>query len=454
MARQYDKYDDAHPPLQCFMHNSTWYKGSTEKFVPLGFLIHDTGCDNDTVRRYVQPDDDAPNRDELLQIIGKNRNGNDWNHTSKQAGLNCWIGRLANGKVATVQAGPWTKRPWGCGSQKKNGVYYSLNDTHIQWEICEDAKKDKAYFGDCYQEMIQLMAYLAKKFNINPHGTIKYRGITVPTIVCHWDSYKLGCGSGHFDIYDWTVMYEYLGIPKSSVNTNDPNNKIMQRIRDDVAKAMGDQPQPTPEPKTLDGYTVGKSYQVLTADGLNVRTAATTSSTIVSALKKGTDFECKALTHDDAGNTWMRIEQPVAGWVACIYKGLKYVGPIGWYKEGHKWYYIDGAGDQYKNQWLKYKNKWYYLGADGAMVTGWQTIKKKDYYFYDGENDGHMASAEWIDTRWLEKTGEQTYPYRGEWKKDAKGKYFQDESGWYAKNCTQKIDKKTYTFNKKGYLVE
>ena len=150
----------------------------------------------------------------------------------------------------------------------------------------------------------------------------------------------------------------------------------------------------------------------------------------------------------------MRIEKPAAGWVACIYKGLKYVGPIGWYKEGHKWYYIDGAGDQYKNQWLKYKNKWYYLGADGAMVLGWQTIKKKDYYFYDGENDGHMASAEWIEGKWLEKTGEQTYPYRGEWKKDAKGKYFQDESGWYAKNCTQKIDKKTYTFNKKGYLVE
>jgi len=235
MSRLYQKYTKDNPPIQCFMPDSTWYKGSGS-FIPKGILWHDTGADNDTLRRYVQPADNDPKRDELIAMIGKNRYGNDWEHTPKQAGLNCWVGRLADGKVTTLQTGPWTKRPWGCGSGKKG---QSLNDTHIQWEICQDAKKDKDYFGDVYEESIQLSAYLCKMFNIDPHGTIAYKGITVPTICCHWDAYSLGCGSGHDDIYDWSVMYDYLGIPRKSVNVNDPyNNLIFQRIRDDIAAAM------------------------------------------------------------------------------------------------------------------------------------------------------------------------------------------------------------------------
>jgi len=250
MSRMFEKYTDQNPPIQCFMPDSTWYKGSTAAFTPKGILWHDTGADNPWLKRYVQPADNDPKRDELLQLIGKNTYGNDWEHTEKQAGLNCWVGKLQNGQVTTLQAGPWTKRPWGCGSQRRNNVDYSLNDTHIQWEICQDAKTDKAYFADVYEESVQLSAYLCKKFNIDPNGTITYKGIKVPTIVCHWDSYNLGCGSGHGDIYDWTVMYDYLGISRKSVNINDPyNNAINLRIRSDITKAMKD-----PEPTHKDGW--------------------------------------------------------------------------------------------------------------------------------------------------------------------------------------------------------
>lgn len=241
MARLYQTYDDQHPPIQCFMPDSKWYKESGS-FTPKGILWHDTGCDNPWLKRYVQPADNDPNREKLLALIGKNTYGNDWEHGGKdrQAGLNCWVGKLQDGKVTTLQSGPWTKRPWGCGS---GSTGRSLNDTHIQWEICEDAKTDKAYFADVYEESIQVSAYLCKKFGIDPHGTITYKGVTVPTICCHWDSYCLNpsCGSGHDDIYDWSVMYDYLGIQKSSTNINDPyNNLIMKRIRDDIAKAMKD----------------------------------------------------------------------------------------------------------------------------------------------------------------------------------------------------------------------
>lgn len=75
---------------------------------------------------------------------------------------------------------------------------------------------------------------------------------------------------------------------------------------------------------SMDGYTVGKTYTVQ-ANSLSVRTAATTSATVVTEIKKGTQVVCKALTKDNAGNTWMRIDKPAAGWIACIYEGNKYV---------------------------------------------------------------------------------------------------------------------------------
>ena len=89
MARLYEYYDEDHPPMKCFMTNARWYKESGT-FTPKGILWHDTGADNPWLKRYVQPDDDAPNRAELLALIGKNTYGNDWNHggKDKSAGLN------------------------------------------------------------------------------------------------------------------------------------------------------------------------------------------------------------------------------------------------------------------------------------------------------------------------------------------------------------------------------
>ena len=42
-----------------------------------------------------------------------------------------------------------------------------------------------------------------------------------------------------------------------------------------------------------------------------------------------------------------------------------------------------------KNTWYKYKDKWYYLGADGAMLTGQQTIDGKWYVLNE---DGAMVT--------------------------------------------------------------
>lgn len=211
------KYSNNNKPLVCMMTNSSCYKNTTE-FKPKGVLWHSTGANNEDLCRYVQPSDNDPRRDELIKLLGKNRYNNDWNHVKVDAGLNCWIGELDDGTVTTVQTMPWNYKPWGCGGGPKG----SCNNTHIQFEICEADLNNKTYFEKVYKEACELTAYLCDMFDLDPKGTINYNGVTVPVILCHADSCKLGLGSNHGDIYHWFNRY----------------GKDMDDVRNDVAKLM------------------------------------------------------------------------------------------------------------------------------------------------------------------------------------------------------------------------
>lgn len=180
------------------MTNSTCYKGTSQMEIK-GILWHSTGANNPTLKRYVQPSPNDPKYNKLMMLIGANLNRNDWNNYPVQAGLNAWIGKLADGTVTTIQSMPWNYRPWGCGSGPKG----SCNNGWIQFEICEDALIDPNYFNLVYKEACELTAYLCKKYGINPKGTVNYNGINVPTILCHADSNKLGLGSAHGDVLHW-----------------------------------------------------------------------------------------------------------------------------------------------------------------------------------------------------------------------------------------------------------
>ena len=196
---------------------STCYKG-TRTMTVKGVLWHSTGANNPTLKRYVQPSDNAAERDALLSLLGKNAYGNDWNHIEHEAGLNCWIGKLADGTVAAVQTMPWDYRPWGCGSGSKG----SCNDGWIQFEICEDDLTDAAYFAKAYQEACEITAYLCELYGIDPKGTVDFNGIKVPTILCHADSHTLGLGSNHADVLHWFPKF----------------GKSMDTVRADVAALL------------------------------------------------------------------------------------------------------------------------------------------------------------------------------------------------------------------------
>lgn len=220
------KYNGNSGPMQCMMSQSSCYKG-TEKMKVRGVLWHSTGANNPNLKRYVQPDDAAPDRAGLLAALGRNTNKNDWNHADVQAGVNAWIGKLADGGVAAVQTMPWDYRPWGCGSGGKG----SCNDGWIQFEICEDGLKNADYFSAIYQEACELTAYLCSLYGIDPKGTVIHCGVEVPTILCHADSCALGLGSNHGDVLHWFPNF----------------GKTMETARADVAVLMG---TPAVEEKT------------------------------------------------------------------------------------------------------------------------------------------------------------------------------------------------------------
>lgn len=215
------KYSDKNKPLQCIMTNSTCYKESSKSMTVKGVLWHSTGANNPNIKRYVQPSSNDANYTQLMNLLGKNTAGNDWNHIYHKAGVNAWIGKLADGTVTTVQTLPWSHKPWGCGS----GKYGSCNNGWIQFEICEDALTDKNYFDKVYREACELTAYLCKMYNINPLAKTTCNGVQCPTILCHQDSYRLGLGGNHGDVLHWFPKF----------------GKSMDDVRNDVYKIMNEE---------------------------------------------------------------------------------------------------------------------------------------------------------------------------------------------------------------------
>ncbi len=184
-----------------FLTQNNCYKAG-RKITVKGIMVHSTGANNPWLKRYL-PDDGK---------IGKNQYGNHWN-TAKPGGIEVcvhgFIGKLADGTVATYQTLPWDHRGWHAGG--------SANNTHIGFEICEDNLSDANYFKAVYKEAVELCAYLCKTY-----------GLTEKNIICHSEGAKKGIASNHGDVMHW--------FPK--------HGKSMDTFRADV-KALLDAKEPT-----------------------------------------------------------------------------------------------------------------------------------------------------------------------------------------------------------------
>ena len=161
---------------QILTQNACYKAGKT--ITPKGIMVHSTGANNPWLKRYVGPDDG---------FLGVNTAETHWNTPlpgGQQVCVHAFIGKLADGSIATYQTLPWNMRGWHCGGQ--------ANNTHIGFEICEDGLADASYFNAVYKEAVELCVYLCKLY-----------GLTEKDIICHSEGAAMGIASNHADVMHW-----------------------------------------------------------------------------------------------------------------------------------------------------------------------------------------------------------------------------------------------------------
>lgn len=179
-------------------NNACYKAGKTIK--PKGIMVHSTGANNPWLKRYVGPDDG---------LLGKNQYNNHWNQDKpggRQVCVHAFIGKLADGSIATYQTLPWNHHGWHAGGD--------ANNTHIGFEICEDGLTDASYFSAVYKEAVELCVHLCKLY-----------GLSEKDIICHSEGYKQGIASNHADVMHW--------FPK--------HGKTMDTFRADVKKLLNEE---------------------------------------------------------------------------------------------------------------------------------------------------------------------------------------------------------------------
>jgi len=207
--------------------NNACYKAG-KKIKPQGIMVHSTGANNPVLNRYVGPDDG---------LLGKNKYNNHWNQPmDRSICCHAFIGKLADGTVATYQVLPWDHRGWHGASGPKG----SCNNTHIGFEICEDNLKDEAYFLKVYAEAVDLCVMLCKMFDL-----------TEKDIICHKEGHALGIASNHGDIMHWWPKF----------------GRDMDTFREEVRLLLNaEEPEKPEKPDTLYRVQVGAF-----ASGTNAR---------------------------------------------------------------------------------------------------------------------------------------------------------------------------------------
>ena len=213
-----------------FTENACYKAG--RKITVKGIMVHSTGANNPWLKRYVGPDDG---------LLGKNQYNNHWNthHPGgREVCVHGFIGKLADGTIATYQTLPWDHRGWHAGG--------SANNTHIGFEICEDGLTDATYFAKVYKEAVELCVYLCKLY-----------GLTEQNIICHSEGYRKGVASNHGDVMHW--------FPKHGKSMDtfraDVKNLLAAPAEPEAPKA---EPTPTaeyPEKLTAGYYRVRKDWK-------------------------------------------------------------------------------------------------------------------------------------------------------------------------------------------------
>jgi len=116
------------------------------------------------------------------------------------------------------------------------------------------------------------------------------------------------------------------------------------------------------------------------------------------------------------------------------------------------WYNADGTQTYgYKGSWKTNGFGWWYEAESGWYPVA--TWQKIDGKWYYFDAAGYMASNEWIGGYWLSGNGAWEYEYIGGWKTNGTDWWYEDTSGWYPVSQWQKIDGKWYYFGSDGIML-
>ena len=166
--------------IEAYLTKNPCYKKATPAS-PVGILVHATGANNRTLKRYV----DSPER------LGKNTNGNTWNRSDASTCVHAFIGYDKDNKVIVAETLPHKYACWGCG-KGNNGSYNYDPTAHIQFEICQGSDTDADYYWKAITVAEEYCAYLCKKY-----------GWSAKKITSHVEAHKAGYASNHGDPTSW-----------------------------------------------------------------------------------------------------------------------------------------------------------------------------------------------------------------------------------------------------------
>lgn len=194
-----------------------------------GIMVHSTGANNPWLKRYVGPDDGR---------LGVNAYGNHWNQPRPEGIEICchaFIGKLADGTVATYQTLPWDMAGWHSGTGSKGHANNANNTGYIGFEICEDGLQSKAYLEQVYAETVDLCVYLCQKY-----------GLAEKDIICHSEGHTRGIASAHADVMHWWPRH----------------GRSMDGLRADVKARLAAEAKPQEEAKQPAAAKPAKLYRV------------------------------------------------------------------------------------------------------------------------------------------------------------------------------------------------
>lgn len=186
---------------KCILTANDCYK-KNQKMIgnkPTGIVVHSTGANNKTLKRYVQPLKTDADYATIIADLGVNAYGNHWNRSAAEMNrsvcVHAFIGINAAGKVETYQTLPFDICCWGVGSGSKGSYNYNPQ-ARVQFEICEDALTDETYFNEAFKEAVEFCAYLCKMY-----------GFGVDKISSHRESHLAGYGGNHGDCDHWLKKF-------------------------------------------------------------------------------------------------------------------------------------------------------------------------------------------------------------------------------------------------------